>query len=183
MNLDIDKEFLNIIERKHEQLNLGKDYRRKFSKIKDFEGNAIGQIGESLVKKIISNITSIIDDGVIHTEYDIKTESGICFEIKTARKGRKNDTFQFNGINPNYNYNYLICLGITEEELFYRIFLKSSIKYIHNGQKHFLIQEDFEKQLVKMNPNNLVNYKLTINKKELFRISNFIDEIRGLCNN
>lgn len=43
MCLDIDKEFIGIIEKKHKELNLGKEYNAKFSKIKDFEANAIGQ--------------------------------------------------------------------------------------------------------------------------------------------
>ena len=105
MNLEL--RLSDIIERKHKELNLGKDYSKKFSKIKDFEGNAIGQIGEEFVKYIISNITDIEDDGIIHNEYDIRTKTGLTFEVKTARKGRSNDTFQFNGINPNYNYNYM----------------------------------------------------------------------------
>ncbi len=56
-SLDLDKKFIEIIERKHKELNLGKDYSKKFSKIKDFEANAIGQIGEVFVKEIIASIT------------------------------------------------------------------------------------------------------------------------------
>lgn len=74
-----------------------------------------------------------------------------------------------------------MCIGITEEQLFYRIFLKSNIKYVHKDRKHFVEQDDFRVQLVQMNPNNLVNLKLTINKKKLYNISGFIDEIQGLC--
>jgi hypothetical protein len=36
----------------------------------------------------------------VHDEFDIKLEDGTKIEIKTARKGRKKDAFQFNGINP-----------------------------------------------------------------------------------
>lgn len=178
--MNIDNTFIDIIEKKHKELNLGKDYSKKFSKIKDFEANAIGQIGEIFIKKIVSSITPIIDDGDIHDEYDILTESGIYLEVKTARKGRKNDTFQFNGINPSYNYNYLICIGITEDQLLYRIFLKSEIEYIHKDKKHYVIQGNFKKQLVKMNPNNLVNLKLTINKKDLNSISSLIDSFKNI---
>jgi len=38
--------------------------------------------------------------------------------------------------------------------------------------------ETTEKQLVKMNPGNQVNYKLTLNKKELKNISDLEDEIK-----
>jgi hypothetical protein len=182
--MNLEQKFIEIIERKHSELNLGKDYSKKFSKIKDFEGNAVGQIGEEFVKLIISKITSIIDDGIIHNEFDVKTNSGILFEVKTARKGRTNNTFQFNGINPAYNYDYLLCLGICEDQLLYRIFLKSEIKYIHNQNNNFfIIQNDFEKQLVKMNPNNLVNFKLTLNINELNDISNINKDLIKLISN
>jgi hypothetical protein len=135
------------LKKKHEELNLGKDYSQIFSKIRDFEGNAIGQIGEEYVKLIISEITEIEEDGIIHNEYDVLTKSGIYFEVKTARKGRTNNTFQFNGINPRYNYDYLICLGICEDKVLYRIFLKSEIQYIHKERKHFIVQGDYKKTI------------------------------------
>ncbi len=51
MSLDfLNKELKVIIERKHRELQLGKGYEQIFSKIKDFEGNAIGQIGRNMLK-------------------------------------------------------------------------------------------------------------------------------------
>ncbi len=44
--MDLEQTFLKIIEKKHEELNLGQDYNDIFSKIRVFEANAIGQIGE-----------------------------------------------------------------------------------------------------------------------------------------
>ncbi len=161
--MNLEQKFIEIIERKHNELNLGKDYSQKFSKIRDFEGNAIGQIGEEYIKLIVAEITEIEDDGVIHNEYDVLTKSGKYIEVKTARKGRTNNTFQFNGINPRYNYDYMICIGVCEDKLLYRIFLKSEIQYIHKERNHFIIQGEYRRQLVQMNPDNHVNLKLTIN--------------------
>ena len=45
--MNLEDKFLEIIERKHKELNLGKNYNEKFSKVRDFEANAIGQIGEA----------------------------------------------------------------------------------------------------------------------------------------
>ena len=178
--MNLEQKFIEIIERKHNELGLGKDYTQKFSKIKDFEGNAIGQIGEEYIKAIVADITEIVDDGVIHNEYDILTQSGKYFEVKTARKGRTNNTFQFNGINPRYNYDYLLCLGVCEDKLLYRIFLESEIKYIHRERNHFIIQGEYKRQLVKMNPNNEVNLKLTVSINDLYDISNLVKELKGL---
>lgn len=178
--MNLEQKFIEIIERKHRELNLGKDYSQKFSKIRDFEGNAIGQIGEEYIKLIVSEITEIVDDGVIHNEYDILTKSGKYIEVKTARKGRTNNTFQFNGINPRYNYDFLICLGVCEDKLLYRIFFKSETQYIHKERNHFIIQGDYKRQLVQMNPDNHVNLKLTINLNDLYDISNIIDELKKI---
>jgi len=179
--VNVNDILLEIIKKKHRDLNLGRNYKGKFSKIKDFEGNAIGQIGEEFTKKMLSNVTDIQNDGVIHDEYDIETTSGIRFEIKTARKGRKNDTFQFNGINPAYNYHYLLCIGITENELYYRIFEKTDIQYQHRVRKYFLKTDEYEKQLVAMNPGNSVNYKATINKIDMLEASSFLECIKNIC--
>ena len=177
--MNLEETFLEIIERKHLELNLGANYNYIFSKIRDFEGNAVGQIGEEYIKKVVSEITEIEDNDVIHTEYDVVTKSGIYFEVKTARKGRTNNTFQFNGINPKYNYDYLICLGICEDKLVYRIFEKSEIKYIHKERNHFIIQGEYKRQLVAMNPGNTVNLKLTISLNDLEDIANLVDELKA----
>ncbi|GHP38571.1 hypothetical protein VN1180_14090 [Helicobacter pylori] len=82
--MDLEQTFLKIIEKKHEELNLGQDYNAIFSKIRDFEANAIGQIGEEFLKSVLNAIDGVINDGIIHDEYDIM--SGVSFEVKTAQK-------------------------------------------------------------------------------------------------
>ena len=134
----------------------------------------------ALPKLIVAEVTEIVEDDVIHNEYDILTKSGKYIEIKTARKGRTGNTFQFNGINPRYNYDYLVCLGICEDKLLYRLFLKSETQYIHKERNHFIIQGDYKRQLVQMNPDNHVNFKLTIKIDDLFDISNLVDELKEL---
>jgi len=176
--MNLEQIFLEIIERKHRELNLEKNYSLKFSKIRDFEGNAIGQIGEEYIKLIVSSITEIEETGNMHDEFDIITKSKIYIEVKTARKGRTNDTFQFNGLNPEYNYNYLICLGICEDKLLYRLFLKSEMQKIDSI--YYVIQDDFNGRLAQMNPGNNVNYKLTIKLRDLYEISFLIKELKKL---
>ncbi|MGN8490431.1 hypothetical protein ACR9LY_06135 [Helicobacter pylori] len=96
----MEQTFLKIIEKKHEELNLGQDYNAIFSKIRDFEANAIGQIGEEFLKSVLNAIDEVINDGIIH--------------------------------------------------------------------------------LVPMNPDNQVNYKLTLNIKELKEIANLIKELERI---
>ncbi|GAA7683047.1 hypothetical protein BON254_04860 [Helicobacter pylori] len=74
----------------------------------------------------------------------------------------------------------MICLGVCEDQLLYRIFKKDKIHYIHKERKYFMKQSEFKKQLVPMNPDNQVNYKLTLNLKELEEITNLIKELERI---
>ena len=173
-----------IINKKCKELGYDKrDKNNIFWKITEFEANAIGQIGEEFVKEIFKKFNLKFDETKknVHDEFDIfLKESKIKFEIKTARKGKKNDTFQFNGINPKYNYDFIILVGILENDLLYRILSKSKISYVHKGRKFMVDLEITKKQLAKMNPNNEVNFKLTLNKKELKDINNFENELKSM---
>ncbi|GAA7146567.1 hypothetical protein HpCHN62_10390 [Helicobacter pylori] len=49
---------------------------------------------------MLNAIDGVINDGIIHDEYDIMTKSGVSFEVKTARKGRANNTFLVQWYKP-----------------------------------------------------------------------------------
>ncbi len=159
---------LKVIEEKYNELEKYNKKNDLFWQLEEFEGNAVGQIGEEFIKRIFKNTNIPFNSTkkIIRDEYDM-ISSGKKIEIKTARKGRKNNTFQFNGINPRYNYNYLIFVGITKNEVLYKIINKDKIKYVHKERKHFVNLKNNKKQLVKMNPNNEVNFKLTLNIKDM----------------
>ncbi|WP_435129146.1 hypothetical protein ACR82Z_04080 [Mycoplasma sp. 6243] len=100
-------------------------------------------------------------------------------EIKSARLGSKNQTFQFSVLNPNYNYDYLICIGFSLTNAYYRIIPKTSFKYIHQKEQrdHWINIDGKLKKLVEMNPDNKVNYKLTLSISKMKDISNFSNEL------
>ena len=167
----------NIIDEKYNELNSTNEQNDRFIKIKGFEGNAIGQIGENFVKRVFREYNIPMQDlgkEIVHDEYDIISNNS-KIEIKTARKGKRN-TFQFNGINPIYNHDYIFLIGITTNQIYYKIIDGHSI-YDHAERKHYLCVNNKNKQLVQMNPGNTVNYKLTLNLSELDSIENFINEL------
>lgn len=186
--IDINKLLLEIINNKHDELQLGAAYNGIFSKIKDFEANAIGQIGEEFARLLCKQVVDIEQEAeeTIHNEYDIKTVDGIMIEVKTARKGRKVDTFQFNGIEPRRNYNYLLCIGLCYDKVVYRIFEHTDIEYRHKGKNadsnygYFLTGENFDKKLVPMNPGSLVSYKLTVNIRDMYAIDGLFGQLQTL---
>lgn len=178
--MSLNELLANIIESKYEELGLTQPDEGIFHKIKFFEGNAIGQIGENFVKQVFIQAEFPLDDlrDVVHDEYDILS-NGRKIEIKTARKGAKNNSFQFNGINPLYNHDYIILLGITTNSVHYNIISEPAI-YDHHLRKHFLNVNETRRQLVAMNPGNSVNYKLTLQLSQLKPISSFVEELHSL---
>lgn len=180
--MNINEVLCYIIEEKYRSLQDLQAQERIFAKINFFEGNAVGQIGEKFIKTIVANLKIPLDDDkeTRHDEFDILS-NGKKIEIKTARKGLKNDTFQFNGINPRYQYDHIILLGISASKVGYRILDKNDIFYGHSrGRNYYAKIENKEKQLVRMNPNSEVNFKLTLNIKELKNIELLENELQHL---
>lgn len=181
--MDINKILLEIIEKKFNELQ---KFQKEgiFEKIRTFEGNAIGQIGEIFVKEIFKNLNIKMKDfgEIIHDEFDICLDDGTKIEIKTARKGLKKDTFQFNGINPNYNAKFIICIGICLDSAYFKIVNGEKI-YDHKSRSFSLNLGDKIKKIIPMNPGNQANYKLTLNLNELEPIENFADKIAEICKN
>ncbi|EAH5218006.1 restriction endonuclease [Campylobacter upsaliensis] len=97
--------------------------------------------------------------------------------IETTKRGL-NNSFRFDKINPKYNYDYIILLGITTESVHYYIVdKKQDYHYNHTLRKEYIKVNGKDKQLVMMNPGNQVNLKLTLNLKELKPISEFAEKL------
>lgn len=177
--MDLEKLLLELIEQKYSEVQK-KQKSGIFEKILHFEGNAIGQIGEKFVKEVFKALNLALDElpgDIIHDEFDLLS-NGKKIEIKTARKSLNNNTFQFNGINPKYNYDYIILLGITTQSVHYYIVnKKQDYHYNHTLRKEYIKVNGKDKQLVMMNPGNQVNLKLTLNLKDLKPIVNFTNEL------
>ncbi len=94
--MDLEQAFLKIIEKKHKELNLGQDYNAIFSKIRDFEANAIGQIGEEFLKSVLNAIDEVINDGIIHDEYDIMTKA--VYPLKSKQREKAEPTTLFSSM-------------------------------------------------------------------------------------
>ncbi|MDL0114875.1 restriction endonuclease [Campylobacter felis] len=180
--MNLEKILLELIEQKYKEVQK-KQKSGIFEKILHFEGNAIGQIGEKFVKEVFRALNLPLDElpqEIIHDEFDLLS-NGKKVEIKTARKGLNNNTFQFNGINPKYNYDYIILLGISTNGVYYCIADKrQDYYYNHTLRKEFIRINDKDKQLVMMNPGNQVNLKLTLNLKDLKPIANFANELQSI---
>lgn len=179
---EYDKVMGQIIDAKYDELQ-AKRKKGDFDKIYSFEGNAVGQTGEAFVKEILSRQNVKIKtekDKTIHDEYDILTKSGKKIEVKTARLGA-NNTFQFNGLSPDYNYDYVALIGIAPTEI-KGILVKGKVSYVHSKRSHYLSVQingkEVDKKLVNMNPKNTTNLKLTLKEKEMWTLDEFVKDIK-----
>lgn len=175
---------LEIIEEKYKEDGLDKkNLENIFWKIVEFDINSIGFIGEKFVKEVLklNNITFVLNEKNIHTEYDVLLNNGIKIEIKTARLGKEGKKFQFNGINPHYNFDYLICLGISKENVFYKMFSKKrdfKLSTLENESIYKIKVNKKLKKLTQVNPqNNNVNLKLTLKIEEMEEISKITNNL------
>lgn len=178
--MSVNNILLNIIETKYNELQKFKT-NGIFEKINSFEGNAIGQIGEKFIKELCKEFNINFQDNkneIIHDEYDIIINNK-KIEIKTARKGIKNNSLQFNGINPRYNHDYIILLGLQSQKAGFLIISGKEI-YDHKTRSFYLEVNGKNKKLVSMNPDNQVNYKLTLSFNELKEIDKIIEELKAL---
>ncbi len=179
---DINSILKNIIDDKYNELIAYKE-TGIFDKIHQLEGNAIGQIGEKFIKQIFNKLNIKMKDfgKVIHDEFDICLDdtNETKIEIKTARKGLKNNSLQFNGINPHYNCKYIICLGLTATAAYFKVISGNKI-YNHKTRHFYLNIDGKEKQLVSMNPGNTANYKLTLQLSNLEPITDLEITIKEL---
>ncbi|WEK82937.1 MAG: hypothetical protein L3I91_02245 [Mycoplasma sp.] len=173
---EIHKKFWKILWDKEQELKKERD--GMFINAWNFEANATGQVGEILVKNIIADYGYQVDFKTIHDEYDLVFKNK-KIEIKTAKLG-KNKTFQFNGINTKYNYDFLICIGIEYDVIDYLILSKDQFFYDHKTKNEYVRfyngKKEKCKKLVCMNPKNETNKKLTLS------ISDLSPEIENLFN-
>lgn len=170
--------FRNLIYEKLKSIE--KEKKGYFALAWGFEANAIGQVGETFIKNIFNNKGYSVDLKHIHDEYDIIINNK-KIEIKTAKVG-SNKSFQFNGINPRYNYDLIICLGIELNSIKYRLFKSEQIFYDHKKRSNLIkykVKDNvIEKKLTSMNPGNEVNKKLTLSTNHMYEdIENIFDKI------
>lgn len=189
MVLKLMKQYLQIVKKvvdnKYDLLYKNQNKDKIFWKINFFEANAIGDIGHKIITKILdnSNIKRSVHTYGYHDEFDLILYDKHKIEIKTARNSQKN-TLQFNGIDPRHNHDYIIFLGLSSENIKYRIARKNDIIWNHSKKGYYIkycvdgLQK--QKKLTKMNPDNNSSHKITFNWKEMLFFDGFLINIKSI---
>jgi hypothetical protein len=97
------------------------------------------------------------------------------FENKTATED-KNGSFQFNGVKLNRKYDYLFCLGVSPDQLYFKIISKSDIELKKEWGFCSMTKKNSSEDKMSL------SYKVTINKKNMIPIEKFNETIMELFN-
>lgn len=145
-----------------------------FGKIKAVSNTKVGEVGQNFIEELCNVIGFNIgfpmgSNGVRSKQspWDISIEN-INFELKTATEDTSGN-FQFNHIRYHRDYQGLICLGVSPENLYFNVWSKADVATSKAGH------------LVSMEKQGNASYKLTKTIQSLYEISDFEIVIRGFC--
>ena len=130
-----------------------------------------GDFGEAITEGLLNQIgipAEIINGG--KGEFDILIkDQNVFIEHKLATED-VNDCFQFNGIKKNVHYDYVFCLGVSPEQLWFNIFPKSvcenlTVSMTKGGSDSYkLTAKPFAKGVYTLLPLTKENFKREVEK-------------------
>lgn len=122
-------------------------------KFRHVENTNRGEIGEEFLRRFLKQHGIKAGNGSRVTPTDLSI-LGCTFEVKTASEDR-GGSFQFNHIRLDRQYDYLLCLGISPDEIFFNVWRKGEVAENRAGR------------LVRMAEGQSVTFKLTKRKKTM----------------
>ena len=156
--MDYKKILSDILEKQKSQDKWHDSY---FEKMKLIPLTQRGTVGELFIQKILNNFDIPVDipPNRNQSPWDIKINQ-ITFEIKIATEDTSNN-FQFNHIRYHREYDAVICIGISPNDIFFGIWSKADIATGKAGN------------LVTMEKGANASFKLTKTQNSLKPISEF----------
>ena len=140
-------------------------------KIKTISNTKVGDVGQVFIEKLCEELSwpcefPITKQGTRSKQspWDIKIMD-IEFELKTATEDI-NGKFQFNHIRYHRPYEALICLGVSPNDLYFKVWSKAEVTTGKAGK------------LVSMEKSANASYKLTKTPAQLYKIAEFEDEMK-----
>ena len=147
-----------------------------FIGIKTVSNTKVGSIGQDFIEGLC-NYLSIPCNFPLRKDKSRTTQSpwdieinAIKFELKTATED-VNGSFQFNHIRYHRQYDAVLCLGVTPNEIYFGLWSKADVVTGKAGS------------LVSMEKGANASYKLTKKPSNLIPISNFEQKIKDFTDN
>ena len=143
----------------------------KYQIVKESSTTGKGNFGENLTNKLLNKLgiaSEIINGGI--GDFDILIRKKTKIEHKVATLDT-HCSFQFNHIRKNSGYDYVFCLGISPNSLYFKIVSKNDCLKLTThmtSPKKSIIKDD--------------SYKMTITKKRMITLTmeNLLKEIKEI---
>ena len=143
----------------------------RMSGIKTLSNTKVGSVGQDFIEELCGTINIPIkfpvnsaNKRLNQSPWDIRLHE-ITFELKTATEDT-NGNFQFNHIRYHRQYEAVLCLGVSPDELRFNIYSKAEIVTGKAGN------------LVSMEKGANASYKLTKPKHQLLHIDIFEETLK-----
>ncbi len=137
-----------------------------FKGIKLVSNTAVGSVGQTFVRNVcdelgIDNEPPITAKGkeAYNSPWDLKIQD-VTFEIKTASEDTSG-SYQFNHVRLHRDYNALLCIGISPDNIYFQVWTKAEIATGAAGK------------LTSMEKGGASDFKLSKAKKSLLPIEDF----------
>lgn len=141
-----------------------------FIGIKTVSNTKVGSVGQDFIEGLCNDL-SVGCVFPLRTDQTRATQSpwdieinGVKFELKTATEDT-NGNFQFNHIRYHRQYDAVLCLGVTPDDLWFGVWSKADVVTGKAGS------------LVSMEKGANASYKLTKRPQQLTHIAQFEDII------
>ncbi len=171
-NLDYKQLFVEALKK---NVDNPKWKQGDFIGIKTVSNTKVGNVGQDFIEGLC-NVLSIPCDFPLNkansrakqSSWDIQLY-GIKYELKTATEDTGGN-FQFNHIRYHREYDAVLCLGVTPNELYFGVWSKADVVTGKAGN------------LVTMEKGANASYKLTKKSSNLIPIANFEQRIQEFTN-
>ncbi len=144
-------------------------------KIKTISNTKVGDVGQVFIEKLCEEFSYACEFPITKTgnrskqsPWDIRIRN-VEFELKTATED-VSGSFQFNHIRYHRPYEALLCLGVSPDNLYFKIWSKAEVATGKAGR------------LVSMEKGGNASYKLTKSPAQLLKIAEFEAEMKKFTN-
>ena len=146
-----------------------------FVGIKSISNTNVGSVGQQFIESLCEHLKIKYNFPInkkntraSQSPWDIKINN-VTFELKTATEDT-NGKFQFNHLRYHREYQAVLCLGVSPNNLYFNIWSKADIVTGKAGK------------LVSMEKSANASYKLTKSKEDLLNIDSFLKIVTNFTN-
>lgn len=143
-NISIGKIFQQIVDEELERQAEESDWAgAPFEGIRKLQVDPRGQVGEKFIATLLEKLGHQVEYSNVtdarNKHWDLKVDGRVNLEIKTASRGKKQKTFQHEGLERNRQYDVILLLDIAPDEIYMSMYTHASFPWSGTGahRRHY----------------------------------------------